>query len=44
MIELLKVVEITFGRHALSILSIVNHICQHISFIIIGIIEKAKVS
>ena len=43
-VELLKVVELTFARHSLSILSFVNHICQHISFNTIGIIEKARVS
>jgi hypothetical protein len=43
MIELLKAVELTFGRHSLSILSTVNQICQHVAFHTINIIEKAKV-
>jgi hypothetical protein len=43
MVELLKALELTFGRHALSIVSTVNHICQNISFVAINMIEKARV-
>ncbi len=43
LLELLKVVEITFERHSLRILDLISHITQHIAFAIITVIEKSRV-
>lgn len=42
MMEMLKAVEFMFNRHSLAIVTMVTHICQHLSFLVINIVGRAK--
>ena len=44
MLELLKAVESTFERHSLRISEVCAHATQHLAYIAIANMEKAKVN
>jgi hypothetical protein len=44
LLELLKAIESTFFRHSVRIADVVAHAGQHISYVVIASMEKAKVT